>query len=131
MYESILTFEEQSGLETFSQLFKATCHLLTFRPRILSPRKYFMIDFMLTPAKSGIASFRVLSKAVFGRPAVVILFLILSRFFQIFFIVDEVQTGGGVSGKWWAHEHWNLETPPDVVTFAKKMQAAGFYFSER
>lgn len=47
---------------------------------------------------------------------------------NVFFIVDEVQTGGGVSGKWWAHEHWGLETPPDVVTFAKKMQAAGFYY---
>jgi len=44
--------------------------------------------------------------------------------------VDEVQTGAGVSGKWWAHEHWGLETPPDVVTFAKKMQAAGFYFQK-
>jgi len=47
---------------------------------------------------------------------------------QIYFIVDEVQTGGGVSGKWWAHEHWNLDTPPDIVTFAKKMTVAGFYF---
>lgn len=47
---------------------------------------------------------------------------------NVYFIVDEVQTGAGVSGKWWAHEHWGLETPPDVVTFAKKMQAAGFYF---
>lgn len=25
------------------------------------------------------------------------------------FIVDEVQTGGGVTGKFWAHEHWELE----------------------
>ncbi len=39
-----------------------------------------------------------------------------------------MQTGGGVSGKWWAHEHWGLETPPDIVTFAKKMQSAGFYY---
>lgn len=43
------------------------------------------------------------------------------------FIVDEVQTGVGATGKFWAHEHWNLETPPDVVTFSKKMQAAGFF----
>jgi len=27
----------------------------------------------------------------------------------------------------WAHEHWNLDTPPDVVTFSKKLQAAGFF----
>lgn len=47
---------------------------------------------------------------------------------EVYFICDEVQTGGGVSGKWWAHEHWNLDTPPDIVTFAKKMTAAGFYY---
>lgn len=45
----------------------------------------------------------------------------------VYFIVDEVQTGGGPTGKFWAHEHWGLETPPDVVTFSKKLQAAGFY----
>eukprot|EP01087_Luapelamoeba_hula_P008982 TRINITY_DN2288_c0_g1_i1.p1 TRINITY_DN2288_c0_g1~~TRINITY_DN2288_c0_g1_i1.p1 ORF type:complete len:518 (-),score=98.24 TRINITY_DN2288_c0_g1_i1:30-1583(-) len=46
---------------------------------------------------------------------------------DVAFIVDEVQTGVGVTGKFWAHEHWNLSTPPDIVTFSKKMQAAGFY----
>lgn len=43
------------------------------------------------------------------------------------FIVDEVQTGGGPTGKFWAHEHWDLPSPPDVVTFSKKLQAAGFF----
>mmetsp|Transcript_13130 Transcript_13130/g.23616 ORF Transcript_13130/g.23616 Transcript_13130/m.23616 type:complete len:514 (-) Transcript_13130:83-1624(-) len=42
-------------------------------------------------------------------------------------IVDEVQTGCGATGTFWAHEQWNLESPPDFVTFAKKMQASGFY----
>lgn len=49
---------------------------------------------------------------------------------EILLIVDEVQTGVGASGKFWAHEHWNLLTPPDMVTFSKKFQAAGFYFSD-
>ena len=31
-------------------------------------------------------------------------------------IVDEVQTGGGPTGKFWAHEHWNLDSPPDIVS---------------
>lgn len=48
---------------------------------------------------------------------------------EILMIVDEVQTGVGASGKFWAHEHWNLTSPPDMVTFSKKFQAAGFYFS--
>jgi 4-aminobutyrate aminotransferase/(S)-3-amino-2-methylpropionate transaminase len=43
------------------------------------------------------------------------------------FIVDEVQTGGGATGKMWAHEHWGLDEPPTFVTFAKKMLSGGFY----
>lgn len=46
---------------------------------------------------------------------------------NVLLIVDEVQTGIGATGKFWAHEHWNLDTPPDIVTFSKKAQAAGFY----
>lgn len=45
-------------------------------------------------------------------------------------IVDEVQTGVGATGKFWAHEHWDLETPPDMVTFSKKAQAAGFFYAD-
>jgi 4-aminobutyrate aminotransferase/(S)-3-amino-2-methylpropionate transaminase len=51
----------------------------------------------------------------------------LTKKLGVAMIVDEVQTGVGTTGKFWAHEHWNLSTPPDVVTFSKKMQAAGFY----
>lgn len=47
------------------------------------------------------------------------------------FIVDEVQTGVGATGRFWAHEHWNLPTPPDMVTFSKKFQAAGWYFHDQ
>jgi 4-aminobutyrate aminotransferase/(S)-3-amino-2-methylpropionate transaminase len=47
---------------------------------------------------------------------------------DILFIVDEVQTGVGATGKFWAHEHWGLTSPPDMVTFSKKAQTAGYYF---
>ena len=33
-------------------------------------------------------------------------------------------------GKFWAHEHWNLDTPPDIVTFSKKAQTAGYYYGD-
>lgn len=46
----------------------------------------------------------------------------------VLLIVDEVQTGVGATGKFWAHEHWDLPAPPDMVTFSKKAQTAGYYF---
>lgn len=45
-------------------------------------------------------------------------------------IVDEVQTGVGATGKFWAHEHFNITPPPDMVTFSKKFQSAGYYFHD-
>ncbi|MCL5874148.1 MAG: aminotransferase class III-fold pyridoxal phosphate-dependent enzyme, partial [Candidatus Thermoplasmatota archaeon] len=39
------------------------------------------------------------------------------------FIVDEVQTGMGVTGKWWAHQHYGIE--PDILAFGKKAQVCG------
>lgn len=42
-------------------------------------------------------------------------------------LIDEVQTGGGPTGKFWCHEHFNLDGPPDIVTFSKKMQLGGYY----
>ena len=41
--------------------------------------------------------------------------------------MDEVQTGGGPTGKMWAHEYFGLDGPPDIVTFSKKMITGGFY----
>ena len=48
---------------------------------------------------------------------------------NVFFIVDEVQTGVGATGRFWAYEKWGLsaEMAPDFVTFSKKAQASGFY----
>lgn len=45
-------------------------------------------------------------------------------------LVDEVQTGLGATGKFWAHEHFNLPEAPDLVTFSKKFQTGG-YFAKR
>ncbi|XP_076818755.1 4-aminobutyrate aminotransferase, mitochondrial-like [Clavelina lepadiformis] len=49
---------------------------------------------------------------------------------KIGFICDEVQTGMAITGRMWAHDYWGLETPPDIVTFAKKMLSGGFYYSD-
>jgi len=47
--------------------------------------------------------------------------------YDIVYIVDEVQTGGGPTGKMWAHEYFDLDGSPDIVTFSKKMLTGGFY----
>jgi 4-aminobutyrate aminotransferase/(S)-3-amino-2-methylpropionate transaminase len=43
------------------------------------------------------------------------------------FILDEVQTGVGITGTLWAHEQLDLPHPPDIVCFGKKMQMGGFF----
>jgi len=42
-------------------------------------------------------------------------------------LMDEVQTGGGSTGKMWCHEHFDLQHGPDAVTFSKKMLSGGIY----
>ncbi|CAH0051474.1 unnamed protein product [Clonostachys solani] len=55
----------------------------------------------------------------------------LTKRHGVIMIADEVQTGFGATGKFWGHEHWNLASPPDIVTFSKKAQTAGYYFGDR
>jgi len=46
---------------------------------------------------------------------------------DISFLIDEVQTGGGSTGKMWCHEHFQLEHGPDLMTFSKKVLSGGIY----
>jgi len=48
---------------------------------------------------------------------------------DIMFIVDEIQTGVGITGKMWAYEHYGLK--PDMLCFGKKTQVCGFLCSNR
>lgn len=43
------------------------------------------------------------------------------------FMMDEVQTGVGMSGTLWMHEQLDLPAPPDLCSFGKKMQLGGFF----
>nr|QCI31498.1 4-aminobutyrate aminotransferase [Grandidierella japonica] len=45
-------------------------------------------------------------------------------------LIDEVQTGGGPTGKFWCYEHFNLPESPDILTFSKKMLTGGFFCKE-
>ncbi|MCX7797443.1 MAG: L-lysine 6-transaminase [Melioribacter sp.] len=47
---------------------------------------------------------------------------------EIMLIIDEVQTGVGLTGKMWAHEYF---VKPDIMAFGKKLQVCGIMVGER
>lgn len=44
-------------------------------------------------------------------------------------IFDEVQTGFGLTGRWWCFEHFDVK--PDIIAFGKKAQVCGIAVSDR
>ncbi len=48
-----------------------------------------------------------------------------------FLIYDEVQTGVGLTGKFWCHQHFSEKARPDIVAFGKKMQVCGILVSKK
>ncbi len=61
---------------------------------------------------------------------------------EILLIYDEVQTGVGITGKMWAHQHFiknscgcdcsdKLSAIPDIIAFGKKTQCCGIFASKR
>jgi L-lysine 6-transaminase len=48
---------------------------------------------------------------------------------EFLFIVDEVQTGVGLTGKMWAYQHFGFT--PDVLVFGKKTQVCGILAGRR
>ena len=49
--------------------------------------------------------------------------------YEIMFIIDEIQTGVGLTGKMWAYEHFDFK--PDILAFGKKTQICGIMVSRR
>ncbi|MDP6340068.1 MAG: L-lysine 6-transaminase [Candidatus Marinimicrobia bacterium] len=50
---------------------------------------------------------------------------------EFLLIYDEVQTGGGITGKMWAHQHYGEDCQPDIISFGKKTQVCGIFASHR
>lgn len=46
-------------------------------------------------------------------------------------IYDEVQTGVGLSGKFWCYEHFGEKAQPDIIAFGKKLQVCGILASRK
>ena len=56
---------------------------------------------------------------------------LLADEYEALLIYDEVQTGVGLSGKFWCYEHFGERARPDIIAFGKKMQVCGLLASRR
>jgi len=48
---------------------------------------------------------------------------------DMLFMVDEIQSGMGLTGRMWAHEHFDVK--PDILAFGKKTQVCGIMVGDR
>jgi L-lysine 6-transaminase len=51
--------------------------------------------------------------------------------YEALLVYDEVQTGVGLTGKFWCHEHFGEKARPDILAFGKKMQVCGILAGRR
>src|SRR3989338_5386653 len=72
------------------------------------------VGFVIVEHLQGEGGYRVASKRMITETRK------LARQHDIPFIADEVQSGLGRTGQWWAFEHYDIE--PDVISSAKALQ---------
>src|SRR3989338_5615510 len=53
----------------------------------------------------------------------------ITKSYNIPWIIDEVQSGMGRTGKWWAHQHFNIS--PDIMSSAKALQVGAAITSKK
>ena len=121
-------------------------------PRVLNPKITFPLD-EVTVAEAEIQSITEIKAAINANPEDIAALIIepiqgeggdnhfREKFFrelkticnenEILFIYDEVQTGIGLTGKMWAHQHYSEDCRPDIICFGKKTQICGIFVSDR
>jgi L-lysine 6-transaminase len=121
-------------------------------PRVLNPKITFPLD-EAAVAEAEIQSIAEIKAAIHANPDDISALIIepiqgeggdnhfREEFFralrticdenEILFIYDEVQTGIGLTGKMWAHQHYGEDCRPDIISFGKKTQICGIFVSDR
>jgi L-lysine 6-transaminase len=121
-------------------------------PRVLNPKITFPLD-EAAVAEAEIQSIAEIKAAIHANPDDIAALIIepiqgeggdnhfREEFFralrticdenEILFIYDEVQTGIGLTGKMWAHQHYSEDCRPDIICFGKKTQICGIFVSDR
>ena len=121
-------------------------------PRVLNPKITFPLD-EAAVAEAEIQSITEIEAAINANPDDIAALIIepiqgeggdnhfREEFFRelkticdendILFIYDEVQTGIGLTGKMWAHQHYSEDCRPDIICFGKKTQICGIFVSDR
>jgi 4-aminobutyrate aminotransferase len=51
-----------------------------------------------------------------------------ARQYNVPLIIDEVQSGMGRTGRWWAYQHYGIE--PDIMTVAKGLQVGAVVYDK-
>ena len=51
-----------------------------------------------------------------------------ARQYDVPLIIDEVQSGMGRTGTWWAYQHYGIE--PDIMTVAKGLQVERLFMTD-
>lgn len=59
------------------------------------------------------------------RPAFLEQLRVLADENEAMLIYDEIQTGVGLTGRFWCHQHFGEKARPDIIAFGKKMQVCG------
>ena len=81
------------------------------------------ISFIITELVQGEGGVNVASKKFINNLTKA------SRKYDIPFIIDEVQTGLGRTGKWWTYQHYDIK--PNIVTIAKALQVGAVIFDKK
>ena len=116
--------EDERCLAQVEELIEAAVRVSVYSRVVLSPPS---LQTVAGHPVAGIISEPIQSEGGdnHGSPAFFQGLAAIGKKYDISLMMDEVQTGGGASGKMWCHEHFGIEA--DVVSFSKKMLSGGIY----